>query len=184
MTEAQMVNFVMSRAQTCSVSPSLQLPKLSEEAKRILNTIKAQQHLNMVHEIQKIDTLIIEMDYFDYKNQLLQDLFHLYGNKVLSNLVHKIEKVPQANGHTAIKTEKHFQTIHDYIDKIRKHHDDSIRLGSIQNQQLFSQINDFASGNDDFGVFESYDQHDIKSHSATPTRQQKDEIDEKGKNFE
>jgi hypothetical protein len=49
----------------------LELPKLSEESKRILNTIKAQQHLNMVHEIQKIDTLIIEMDYFDYKNQIL-----------------------------------------------------------------------------------------------------------------
>lgn len=41
----------------------------------------------MVHEIQKIDTLIIEMDYFDYKNQLLQSLFHIYGNKVLSNLI-------------------------------------------------------------------------------------------------
>lgn len=71
-SEAQIVNFVMSRAQTCSSTPFLELPKLSEESKRILNTIKAQQHLNMVHEIQKIDTLIIEMEYFDYKNQLLQ----------------------------------------------------------------------------------------------------------------
>jgi|TARA_B110000285_G_C14773315_1_gene445040 hypothetical protein len=71
LSEAQMVNFVMSRAQTCSPTPFLELPKLSEESKRILNTIKAQQHLNMVHEIQKIDTLIIEMDYFDYKNQIL-----------------------------------------------------------------------------------------------------------------
>ena len=73
------------------------------------------------------------MDYFDYKNQLLQDLFHLYGNKVLSNLVHKIEKPSGAQaGHN--NSEKNFQTIHEYIDKIRKHHDDSIRLGHIQNQ--------------------------------------------------
>jgi len=63
-----MVNFVINRAQTHTGSTFLELPKLSEESKRILNTIKAQQHLNMVHEIQKIDTLIIEMDYFDYKN--------------------------------------------------------------------------------------------------------------------
>ena len=85
----------------------------------------------MVHEIQKIDTLIIEMDYFDYKNQLLQDLFHLYGNKVLSNLVHKIEK-PSGHQSNQMKSEKNFQTIHEYIDKIRKHHDDSIKLGNIQ----------------------------------------------------
>ena len=76
LTEAQVVNFVMSRAQTSTgqgqhgIIPK-ELPKLSEDAKRILNTIKAQQHLNMFHEIQKIDTLVIELDYYDYKNQLL-----------------------------------------------------------------------------------------------------------------
>jgi len=42
LSEAQMVNFVMNRAQTCSSTPNLELPKLSEESKRILNTIKAQ----------------------------------------------------------------------------------------------------------------------------------------------
>jgi hypothetical protein len=82
----------MNRAQTCSSTPNLELPKLGEESKRILNTIKAQQHLNLVHEIQKIDTLIIEMDYFDYKNQILQPLFQMWGNKVLANLVHPIDQ--------------------------------------------------------------------------------------------
>lgn len=66
----------MSRAQTSTSGTSSiipkELPKLSEDAKRILNTIKAQQHLNTFHEIQKIDTLVIELDYYDYKNQLLQ----------------------------------------------------------------------------------------------------------------
>lgn len=51
-----------------------ELPKLSEDAKRILTTIKAQQHLTniLLQESQKLDTLIIELDYYDYKNQLLQ----------------------------------------------------------------------------------------------------------------
>lgn len=103
LTEAQIVNFVMSRAQTSNfvgthgIIPK-ELPKLSEDAKRILNTIKAQQHLNMFHEIQKIDTLVIELDYYDYKNQLLQQLFHHYGNRVLSNLVHKIIPTESAAG--------------------------------------------------------------------------------------
>jgi len=44
------------------------MPKLSEDAKRIINTIKAQQHLNVLDEIPKLNTLIIEIDYLDYKN--------------------------------------------------------------------------------------------------------------------
>jgi len=151
----------MSRAQTCSSTPFLELPKLSEESKRILNTIKAQQHLNMVHEIQKIDTLIIEMEYFDYKNQLLQQLFHQWGNKVLSNLVHKIEPPLDSK-------KECFQTIHEYIDKIRKHHDDSIKLGNLQHQQLFSQINDFSSANEG-DHFESFD---IKKRSLSSSRKE------------
>lgn len=67
------------------------MPKLSEDAKRIINTIKAQQHLNVLDEIPKLNTLIIEIDYLDYKNQLLQALFNIYGDKVLENLVHTID---------------------------------------------------------------------------------------------
>ena len=61
---------------------------------------------------------------------------------------------------------RNFQTfgalnIHEYIDKIRQHHDETIRLGNLQQQQLFSQINDLSSGNDCDHVFESVD---VKSH--------------------
>lgn len=41
-------------------------------------------------EIQKVQTLIIEINYSDYKNQLLQALFNNFGDKVLETLVHKI----------------------------------------------------------------------------------------------
>lgn len=118
----------------------------------------------MFQEIQKIDTLVIELDYYDYKNQLLQQLFHHYGNRVLSNLVHKIvpkdsvfsaSKGPeeaygvldfnqQESGHQDGRGAQrlghapgeqypvNFQSIHEYIDKIRRHHDETIRLGNLQ----------------------------------------------------
>ena len=143
----------------------------------------------MFHEIQKIDTLVIELDYYDYKNQLLQQLFHHYGNRVLSNLVHKIvpkdsvfnagkgpeeaygvldfnqQDSGQQNGQSPQRPGQapeeqypvNFQTIHEYIDKIRRHHDETIRLGNLQQQQLFSQINDLSSGNDCDHIFESVD---------------------------
>ena len=63
-----MITFIQSRAETCSTTLFKELPKLSEDAKRIINTIKAQQHLNVLDEIPKLNTLIIEIDYLDYKN--------------------------------------------------------------------------------------------------------------------
>lgn len=68
LTEQQMITFIQSRAETCSTTLFKEMPKLSEDAKRIINTIKAQQHLNVLDEIPKLNTLIIEIDYLDYKN--------------------------------------------------------------------------------------------------------------------
>lgn len=58
---------------------------------------------------------------------------------MLSNLVHKIEygqdESPSPSSRTPqAKENRSFQTIHEYINKIRKHHDDSIKLGNLQQQ--------------------------------------------------
>ena len=42
-------------------------------------------------DIPKIGTFVIEIDYIDYKNQLLQALFNIYGDAVLETLIHTIE---------------------------------------------------------------------------------------------
>ena len=124
-----------------------ELPKLSEDSKRILTTIKAQQHLSnmLLQESQKLDTLIIELDYYDYKNQLLQQLFHHYGNRVLSNLVHKITQFEDAPNFV------NFQKVEDYVEKVRKMQQDKIKQRNAQQQKLFSQINDLSSGNEQDG---------------------------------
>lgn len=41
-------------------------------------------------EIPRLSTLVIELDYIDYKNQLLQALFNIYGDLVLETLIHPI----------------------------------------------------------------------------------------------
>ena len=124
-----------------------ELPKLTEDSKRILTTIKAQQHLSnmLLQESQKLDTLIIELDYYDYKNQLLQQLFHHYGNRVLSNLVHKITQFDDPPNFV------NFQKVEDYVEKVRKMQQDKIKQRNAQQQKLFSQINDLSSGNEQDG---------------------------------
>jgi len=71
MSEAELVHFFMTRANSAITMMFKELPKLSEEAKQIINMIKAQQQVDLQDEISKIDTLIIEIDYVDYKNKLL-----------------------------------------------------------------------------------------------------------------
>ena len=93
LSEGELVNFFMTRAQSAIASVFKQLPKLSDEAKTIINTVKAQQQVDFQKEkITKIDTLIIEMEYSDYKNLLLQALFNNYGDRVLETLIHKINR--------------------------------------------------------------------------------------------
>ena len=51
--------------------------------------------------------------------------------------MHKIEydqdESPSPSSRTPLaKENRSFQTIHEYINKIRKHHDDSIKLGNLQ----------------------------------------------------
>ena len=63
-----------------------------------------------------------------------------------------------------------FQTIHEYIDRIRRHHDEAIRLSALQQQQLFSQINDLSSGNDCDHIFESVDVKSNQNVQSSATR--------------
>lgn len=122
MSEAELVHFFMTRANSAITMMFKELPKLSEEAKQIINMIKAQQQVDLQDEISKIDTLIIEIDYADYKNKLLQALFNNYGDTVLETIIHKIQQ-----GSTEAETIKnlnsrHFQTINEYVDSIRNLH--------------------------------------------------------------
>lgn len=94
LSEAELVHFIMSRANSATSLMFKELPKLSEEAKQIINMIKAQQQVELQDEITRIETLIIEIDYVDYKNKLLQALFNNYGDSVLETIIHKIQQGP------------------------------------------------------------------------------------------
>jgi oligoendopeptidase F len=72
-------------------------------------------------------------------------LFHHYGNRVLSNLVHKITQFEDAPNFT------NFQKVEDYVEKVRKMQQDKIKQRNAQQQKLFSQINDLSSGNEQDG---------------------------------
>lgn len=79
----------------------------------------------MIDEIPKITTLLIEIDYLDYKNQLLQALFNIYGDKVLENLVQQIDIQSNNTQHIFQQfKQRNFQSIMEYMEKIRKHHSD------------------------------------------------------------
>ena len=51
------------------------LPKLGEDLKTIINTIKAQQRYQKPLQNYVIDTLVIEIDNQDYRDNLLAPLY-------------------------------------------------------------------------------------------------------------
>ena len=122
MSEAELVHFFMTRANSAITMMFKELPQLSEEAKQIINMIKAQQQVDLQDEISKIDTLIIEIDYVDYKNKLLQALFNNYGDTVLETIIHKILQGSTEADTVKTLNNRHFQTIGEYVDSIRNLH--------------------------------------------------------------
>lgn len=122
LSEAELVHFIMSRANSATSLMFKELPKLSEEAKQIINMVKAQQQVELQDEITRVETLIIEIDYVDYKNKLLQALFNNYGDSVLETIIHKIQQGPAEQETIKNLNQQHFQTINEYVNSIRSMH--------------------------------------------------------------
>ena len=62
------------------------LPKLGEDLKTIVNTIKAQQRYQTPLQNYIIDTLVIEIDNQDYRDNLLAPLYQYFGNNLIENI--------------------------------------------------------------------------------------------------
>jgi hypothetical protein len=62
------------------------LPKLGEDLKTIVNTIKAQQRYQKPLQNYIIDTLVIEIDNQDYRDNLLAPLYQYFGNNLIENI--------------------------------------------------------------------------------------------------
>ena len=126
LSEAELLNFFLSRAQSSLTTVFKQMPKLSDEAKQIVNTLKAIQSVDFEDiNVPKLTSLIIEIDYIDYKTQLLQALFNIYGDKVLETLIHKIQRFEDVKKTYEMLQLKHFQTINEYIQSIRDMNNDT-----------------------------------------------------------
>jgi hypothetical protein len=125
LSEAELVHFFMTRANSAMTLMFKELPKLSEEAKQIINMIKAQRQVDIQDEIPKVETLVIEMEYVDYKNKLLQALFNNYGDAVLETIIHKIQQRSSEQETVRALNAEHFQTIGHYVDGIRRLHQES-----------------------------------------------------------
>jgi len=74
--------------------------------------------------VSKLRTLIIEIDYIDFKNQLLQALFNIYGDRVLETLVHEIDQKDDEKETYEQLQRQHFQDIGEYVEAIRRLHDE------------------------------------------------------------
>jgi hypothetical protein len=89
----------------------------------------------MPHEIKKLDTLIIEMEYQEFKDSALIPLYKHLGQDVLENI--------KPNQQVSFVSEENkFQNINEFISKIKRYHEESAKFA---NKILFNNINDHSS---------------------------------------
>jgi DNA-binding TFAR19-related protein (PDSD5 family) len=118
LTEFQIIEFILDKIWRNRLSDSSAvLPQLSQEVTKVLNTLQAQGKIQIPAEIPKIDTLIIEVDFEEFRSsKLLGPLVQTFGKKILGGVFDQ---------GTPIRYR--FQSIDQYIEKVKIQHDAQVK---------------------------------------------------------